>query len=328
MTLAEAAWQHYADQQRRTRCATTDLPAAECGCRQHRHHRPLVITATHLERLAGRKLPEVRMIQRDPRWKVQEPKTVRCTHRRDDLCGDCETLLTAYLADLPMVIEQLEVALRKAHRFAPHGFRRGDTETPDEAPVPWNPSAVRCLADVHRFMLDAPLKDRHWILESLSKLTRRAHGIIDRPVDREITMCPKCREEIIVTNRNLAVTCGAKVVEDDPEAPEPEEGQQRQQRARICDYAASWEQHRKDLLQVNADAMLTLKDLVIVFADAGVRIDRNRINYLIRRHGLPREEIQSPKWRAGKIVSEPQWVYRLGDVQDLQAQLAREKSAS
>mgnify|MGYP000894051917 FL=1 len=326
MTLAEAAWQHYADQQRRTRCATTDLPASECGCHQHRYHRPLVITAAHLERLAGRKLPEVRYLVREREWRVPEPKTVRCTHRRDDLCGDCSTLLTAYLADLPMVIEQLEGALRKAYRIAPHGFRRGDTETPDEAPVPWNPSAVRCLSDVHRFMLDAPLKDRHWILENLSGLARRAHRIIDRPVDREITMCPTCRAEIVVTNRSLAVTCGAKVVEDDPDAPKPEEGQQPAQRIRICDYAASWEQHRKDLLSVNLDAMLTMNELLIVLGGAGEQINRDKINNLIRRHGLPREEIVTGQWRQGEVKTRSLWVYRLGDVMFLMAQIEERKA--
>lgn len=73
--------------------------------------------------------------------------------------------------------------------------------------------------------------------------------------------------------------------------------------------------------------MLTMNQLILVSSEPGTPPDRvrNRINYLIRRHGLPREETQSPKWRGGKIVTEPQWVYRLGDVQDLQTQPTREK---
>lgn len=321
VTLAEAAWQHYATQQLKTRCAATDLPISECGCPQHRRGGSPVISAAALERLAGRPLPEVRYRTREPEWRVPEPKATKCTHRHDDLCGDCSTLLDNLLYDLPEIVEQLTITLRKGYRFRPRGWRRGDTETPNEAPIPWNPSALRVLADLHELMRRRP-DDRHLQLFELSRLAKRAHAVIDRPVDREITMCPKCREEIVVTNRSLAVTCGAKIVEDDPDVPEA-------QRIRICDYAASWEQHRRDLLDVNADAMLTMKDLVNIFSgdsDSPNKV-RNRINYLIRRHGLPREEIQSPKWRNGKIVTEPQWVYRLGDIQDLQNQLARREAS-
>ncbi len=51
-------------------------------------------------------------------------------------------------------------------------------------------------------------------------------------------------------------------------------------------------------------------------------VDRNRINYLIRRHGLPREQIVKPAWEGDRLVTEPQWVYRLRDVRDLIARLA------
>lgn len=306
-------------------CPISDLPTDQCGC--HQHHRPAqtVISIAALERIAGHPLPQARLIRRDPRWKVPEPTRTVCTHRADDLCGDCDTLLRGLLADLPELVEQLTITLRKGHRFAPRGFRHGDKETPDEAPIPWNPPAVRCLADLHRFMLDAPLADRHWILTELSALARRAHRIIDRPTDREITICPECRTEIIVTDRARTVTCGATIVEDDPDTPEPAEGEQRPQRERVCRYAAGWEQHRKDLLTVNADAMLTMNQLVLVFSEPGTPPERvrNRINYLIRRHGLPREQIEFPEWNDGQLRSVTKWVYRIRDIEDLQAQLAR-----
>ena len=327
MTLAEAAWQHYADH--RPRCPISDLPTDECGCRRHHHHLPTVISAEALERLAGHPIPAVRMLRRRE-WNVPEPTRTVCTHRKDDLCGPCAKLLQGLLDDLPELVEQLTITLRKGHRFAPKGVMQGDTTRTEEAPIPWNPPAVRCLADIHRFQLAAPLNGRHWILTELSQLARRAHRIIDRPADREVTMCPACRAEITVKDRSLAVTCRALIVEDDPDSPEPEEGEQRRQRERVCTCAADWEQHRRDLLSVNQDAMLTMNQLILVFSEPGTpetRV-RNRINYLIRRHGLPREEIEYPRWRDGKIVTEPQWVYRLGDVQDLQSQLARGRDAS
>lgn len=49
---------------------------------------------------------------------------------------------------------------------------------------------------------------------------------------------------------------------------------------------------------------------------------------MIRRHGLPREEIKRAKWKEGRIVTEPQWVYRLRDVRDMQAALARKEDSS
>lgn len=306
-------------------CPITDLPIAQCGCSQHHRPEATVFTASQLERLAGRPLPEVRYRIRETEWRVPEPQPARCDHRQDDLCGDCSKLVDNLLYDLPELVEQLTITLRKGHKFAPHGFRRGDTSTPDEAPIPWNPSAVRCLADVHEFMRRHPT-DRHLQLFELSRLARRAHRIIERPVDREMTLCPKCREEIIVTNRSRAVTCGAKVVEDDPDAPPPEDGQQRAQRIRICDYAASWEQHRKDLLSVNLDAMLTMNELLIVFGQAGEKINRDKINNMIRRHGLPREEIVTGQWRQGEVKTRSLWVYRLGDVMFLMAQIEERKA--
>lgn len=45
----------------------------------------------------------------------------------------------------------------------------------------------------------------------------------------------------------------------------------------MCDYAAGWEQHQKDILDVNEDGMLTLSGLVLILTRGGVPIDRNRI---------------------------------------------------
>jgi hypothetical protein len=304
-------------------CDVTGLYPDECGCAEHYIDRPTVISIAALERLANHPLPAYRLKPRDPRWRVPQPERTICNHRKDDLCGACETLVAGLLHDLPQMLEQLGLTLRKAHRFAPRGFHRGDEEHPDESPIPWSVPAVRCMGDLHKLMAQAHLLSRHELLERMSKLMRRGHRVIDRPQDRDVAMCPECRGEIIILNRHRTVTCGAVIVEDDPDAPEPTNGEPRRQRERTCTYAASWEQFRRDLLTSNADVMLTADEIRFVLSHNGEPITRQRISYLATRHGLPREEIQAPKWQKGKIVTEPTWMYRLGDVQDLQTELSR-----
>ncbi len=287
-----------------TVCPLTDLPASQCGCRTHHRPEPTVVTISQLEHLAGHRLPAYRMRARDPRWKVPDPTPTMCDHRQDDLCPDCDRVLDGLLYDLPELIEHLTIALRKGHRFAPHGHRRGDVEHPDEAPILWSPAAASALGDLHRIMADRP--GRKSMLYRLSRAAARTHRIVDRPQDREITMCPRCRSEIVVTNRDLAVTCTSDTV---------------------CGYAASWDQHQRDLLEANEDAMLTMNDLVLVLTRAGEPMTRDRINKMIKRHGLPRERIENPAWREGRLVTEPQWVYRLGDVRHLQAEIDARKAS-
>ncbi len=300
-------------------CEWSDLPPDQCG---HCAGLPSVVSIGVVEQVAQRRMPEVRVRPRE--WHVPEPQAVKCDHRVDDLCGDCSKILDGLLADLPAVVAELVTAMRKGYRFTPHGWRKGDVETPDEAPIGWNPAAAGVLHDVRFFMADPPT-DRHLQLFELSRLIRRAHRVIDRPADREVTMCPECRGEIVVTNRSLAVTCGATIVENDPDA-KPVDGEPAPQRRRICTYAADWKQHRRDLLAVNQDAQLTMDDLLAVLSDAGENINRDKINNLVRRHGLPREEIRTAVWVDGRIDPRTKWVYRLGDVLFLLAQIEERKA--
>ncbi|MEN0072507.1 MAG: hypothetical protein AAGC63_16130 [Propionicimonas sp.] len=287
-----------------TLCTLTDLPPDTCGCPTHHQpgHHP-VITIAALERLTGHPLPAYRPTRRDPRWKIPEPQTTVCTHRTDDLCGPCGRILNGLLHDLPDLVSELHAAMRKDTRFKPHGHRQSDRDHSDESSIPWNPAAARTLGDLNAWMADVTAQpstwSRHRQLARLSALAERAHRIIERPEDREYSMCPRCRGEITVTGHDWVIC--------------PADG---------CRYAATWATHQADLLDAMGDAMLTLDDLVLVLTRSGEPINRNRVNYLIRRHGLPREEIENPKWREGRLVTEPQWVYRLRDVRDLQARLA------
>ena len=280
------------------RCDWSDLPIAECA-----HCQGLtspVVPIGVVERSLGRRAAEYRVRPRE--WSVADPEVTCCTHRQDDLCGDCAKLLDALIIDVPELVAQLTTSMRKGGRFGQHGWRRGDVERPDESPIPWSPPAAKCLSDLRQFVANAPA-DRHLQLEQLSRLARRAHRIINRPAERETTICPTCRAEIAVPD-------------DDPEDRVivcPTEG---------CSYAATWPHHLRDLLDANGDALLTAQELRFVLSHNGEPITRQRIAYLVERHGLPREQRNVPSWVGANIVTEARWVYRLKDVRDLQARLA------
>lgn len=280
-------------------CTLTDLPVTQCACAQHHRAEATVVSIGALERLAGRPLPAYRARIRPP-WRVPAPEATTCEHRRDDLCADCDRLLDGLLADLPHLVEELGFAMRKDVAFAPHGHRRGDIERPDEAAIPWNPAAARVLGEIHQLMADARGMSRRRMLARLSDLARHAHWIIDRPKDRVFTMCPICRAEIALDETGGTVAC-------------PTEG---------CTYSASWEQHQADLLDVNGDALLTAEEIRFVLSRNGEPITRQRISYLVERHGLPRQEIVLPSWQQKRLVTRPQFVYQLRDVRDMQAELA------
>jgi hypothetical protein len=283
----------------RERCEWSDLHVDECAHCQGLGS-PVVSIGT-VERVLGRRAPEYRF--RDRVWRVEIPVPTSCEHRRDDLCPECDVLLDGLLYDLPELIEQLTIALRKGHRFAPHGFRRGDVERPDEAPIPWSPAAATALDRLRRIVTDRP-EDRRVLLRRLSAAAARAHRVIDRPRDRDVTACPVCRSEIPLPAR----TAEAEVPIVCP--------------ATECSYSASWDQHQADLLDASGDVMLTAEEVRFVLARNGEPISRQRISYLVQRHGLPRERIVVPSWRGKRLVTDAQWAYRLRDVRDLQARLA------
>lgn len=325
MTLAEAAWQHYADQHRarQPRCAVSEVPIVECACPAHHRPLPTVVSLAALEKLAGHPLPAYRARPRDPRWKVSAPEPTVCEHRRDDLCPDCDQLLDQLLTDVPGLVAELGTAMRKGARFAEHGWRAGDVEHPDEAVLPWNPAAASALTDLRHIMTVwgndsrvvhasgeacAGPSDRRTLLQQLSKTAAYAHRVIDRPRDRTYTVCPRCRTDIPVPAGNpdeRTVLCHS-------------EG---------CHYTATWTQHLSDLLDLNGDAMLTADELRFVLTHNGEPITRFRIRYLVAKHGLPREEISIPTWKDKRLVTEAHYAYRLRDVRELQARLDQPRTA-
>lgn len=259
----------------------------------------VVIKLSELEQLAGRPLPACRVqtrAEKDPTvpdWHVPEPKATWCEHRQDDLCGECAKLLDGLEADLPALIHDLGLALTLRTRFAPRGHRKGDTEHPDESQIPLSLAASARLSDFHAFLAQRPTLDRHEALKRLSALAEKAHRTIDRPKDRIYTRCPLCAEDIWL-DQTGPVYCPSQ----------------------DCGYtAATWTRHQTDLLDASGDAWLTIADLVTIIGGDPKTV-RNRIEYLSRRQGLPRERIERPAWDHGHIITEAQWVYRLRDVRE------------
>ena len=282
-------------------CDLTNMFPDECGCNEHYQDRPTVISVAALERLAGHSLPAYRVQRRDPRWKVVAPQPTICEHRRDGLCVHCEILLNQLLTDLPDLVDQLGIAMRKDVRFAPHGFRRGDKETPDEAPIPWSPAAARTLNELRRIMNDDTLRDhahRHQLLTRLSTAASKAHRIIERPKDTAfVGPCPQCGIDLWV-ERDHTVTCQA------------------------CNYHATWLAHQQATIDARGDQLMTMDDVVKTLNGVGEPITRKRVEYLEKRYGLPREKHTVPHWQGQTITTSEVWMYRLKDVRELQAKLA------
>lgn len=247
----------------------------------------VVIRLSELEQLAGHPLPAYRVTKRTPQWNVIDPKPTHCEHREDDLCPECSDLLDDLITDLPGIIEQLCVTLRKGSRFAPRGWAKGDEERPDEATIPWSIAASTLLDEINRFT-SANNHSRAWQLGALSSIASRAHHIIDRPRDRHITICPRCSQTLWLDDKT-AFTCPTT----------------------DCGYACdSWSSHIADLLATQPDVMLTMDELTLAI-DAKPETIRKRIQRAVATKGMPRE--RRKVWRDGRIVEGP-WVYRLTDV--------------
>ncbi|QLQ16130.1 MAG: hypothetical protein HZY73_11250 [Micropruina sp.] len=140
-------------------------------------------------------------------WAEPTPEYTTCPpehtqHSRAAICGACDAYLGRLLSDLPEMTRHLLESIRKDVRFAPRGWKRGDVERPDESPIPWNPAAARCLADLRRIVNDQRFRvasGRAALLAELSRAMERAHRVIDRPKDVALTMCPRCRAEMRLT---------------------------------------------------------------------------------------------------------------------------------
>ena len=268
-----------------------------------------VTTIGTLETITGRRLDAYRVLRRtEGPWKLDRiPDDIGCPDRHGkppgmQLCHACHNLLDGLLADTPELIAELATARRRSVKFVPGG-------SDDTAGIPWSEAASRCHRELTTLWANLANLDQPTQLTQLGHLHRQGRRIIDRPRDLiNLGNCPICGHEIrqerpTVTELEHAtavVTCGH------PQASGP-----------ACPYRADWHDHQRQLLDQRADMLLTVGELVGVLTEAGEPASRHRINYLVRKHGLPRERITRPHLRGQVIVTEQVWVHRLGDVRDM-----------
>lgn len=252
------------------------------------------------------------------------PAVVECDHGSAQLvCVDCLGALRGVLADVPALLEDLDVSIRRQVRFVDHGTR---FRVDDESPLPFDDRASRAK----RSLVDAVeqlrvLAGGRGVLAELDRLAgvpgiweaardvaaaaRSAHRAIDAPEsDWYFGPCPDCSHDIY----------GQRADESD-------------RSARVACEACSYSAHPIDLRQLQLDAsedrMLTVGELVGAITAAGEVVTRKQIDGWIRRGGLPRERHARPRWVGGELDVKHVYVYRLGDVREL-ARAAEERRSS
>ena len=273
---------------------------------------PVTHIAT-LERITGKPLPIYRTTHRPTGgpWTIERvPADIGCpdTHGRPpgaQLCHACANLLDGLLTDTPGLVTDLATARRRGVRFV------GGNN--DASGIPWSEAASRCHRDLVAFGDELPQLDQHTALVRLGHLHRTGRRIIDRPRDLiNLGTCPICNHDIRQERPTLTELEQATAQVTCNHAP---------LNGPACPYRADWHDHQRKLLNQRADMLLTVHELVGVLTEAGEPVSRDRIKYLIRKHGLPRERITRPHLRGKTIVTEQVWVHRLGDVRDMIADM-------
>lgn len=250
-----------------------------------------------------------------------DPIIINChAHTGTGLCDGCRDDLARVLADVPRLLDDLDIAIAGESRFVEHGVRTGhsDSTASGRHPAiaaqqrlttamtelePWfddkDPSR---LADQLAKWLDRlaglPVMNRH--ARNITQAASRAHKVIDAP--KELWYygpCPECerdlwQERIHVDDHKTPIVC----------------------RFPSCDYAAPLDVHNRKALDIGHDRLMTIDELVGAIASGGIPITREQIKGWIYRDGLPRERRNRPRYVDGELHQNEVWTYRLGDVLD------------
>lgn len=260
-------------------------------------------------------------------WNVPTPQVIDCQHPHGDdrpMCPDCLDQLQWMLGDIPALVEQLHVAIRRDTVFRARGIRRDHANTDtdgDTGPLLFNPAPSKALHRLMDAIAYAPghLSDpagasrvllRNWTAvlrwpdladwaTKVSAAVRHAHAVIDRPPDDwPHGNCPTCDTEIRGERHPDTIRCPR------------------------CTYTADPDTHRHNLITAADNRQMTVAELVAAFAHNGTPIPRQRLdNWItnaVNRHGFPRERRVDPVWRNGRLdYSKEVWTYRLRDVREL-----------
>jgi hypothetical protein len=245
-----------------------------------------------------------------------DPIIINCHgHSVDDgICQDCAASLGLVLADIPQLLDDLDIALGYA-RFVEHGTRNGSQESS---------GGNRIITAIHN-LSQAIMKAAGWFdantpelvargllihLDKLASLpeTRslalkisieasRAHKVIDVPPEIWFYgACPACEHDIwqerIRPDDDTLVTC----------------------HQRDCTYTAPLDEHHKRLLDAGNDRWLTMDELVATVTKAGEVVTRKQIQRWRDREGLPMESRSLAYWIDGELVTSEVEVFRLGDI--------------
>ena len=282
-------------------------------------------------------------VKHSPQWRglneKGKPLSVNChNHVEVGICEDCAWNLSQVLADIPMLFDDLDIAIAGESHFVEHGTRagrlalgeatgarnpaiaaqkrltlamRGDGTNAHPGVSDWFDSRDPARMSLHL------ARQMPWLRGEprmptlgvdISSASSRAHRIIDAPVDMVYYgQCPDCGRDIVQErihheDTTTPIKCGYP----------------------SCDYARSLDEHQAAQLMANLDKWLTVNELVSAFTLGGIPVTRNQIHWWAKHEGLPREARVRPKWRNGELIAPTADTYRVGDVLDL-AQRAEEK---
>jgi hypothetical protein len=249
------------------------------------------------------------------------PIIVNCHgHTEIGLCDDCTGELALVLADIPQLLDDLDIAIAGETRFVEHGA--SETRNPDRTGGghPAIAAQNRITATLHELTdwfdnhgpahlaraLAAHLEQvQHEprmpnLARNLSSAASRAHKVIDAPADLMFYgPCPSCGRDLVQE----------RIHHEDTETPVA-------CRYPSCEYAQPLDTHQKNLLEAGQDRWLTVGELVSAITSGGEVVTRAQINGWIERGGLAREKRVRPRYLNGELTTTEVWTYRLGDVRD------------
>lgn len=298
----------------------TDLPRLICGCGGCAQYQPTQreraeFASLHVEADPPGHVWVRRIGYHGPQWTEPEPERIICDHGKPEgmiICDACAHRFALLLADVPMVITELDLALTKQTGFVERGvFQEAD---PDEAAVPWDEGASKIIRRLFAALGGRPVARSREMLDQWRDTLRRpdleelvsrvsavmasAHKLVDTPsMLTYYGPCPNCKRDIIQEHAGP---------DDMIKCP--------------CGYLATRADHLYRQLDAQADLEMPLTRIVKTLNDGGEPVTRQEIENLIYRRGLPRTEHTIPPHWVGKgtnrrlAKAETIWVYRLGDV--------------
>jgi hypothetical protein len=268
-----------------------------------------------------------------------DPIIINChSHVDHGICGDCSSELARVLADVPRLLDDLDIAIAGESKFVEHGTRAGrlalgettsgrhpaiaaqqrltlaligDGTQAHPGVSDWfdnyGPAkiATRLASKLNLVQLEPRMPN---LARDISQAASRAHKVIDMPVDLcYYGPCPSCGRDIVQE----------RIHRDDDKTPVA-------CRYPSCEYAATLNEHQRKLLTAGEDRWLTVGELVSAITSGGEVVTRHQIRHWIEKEGLPRETRSRPQWVDGELKSHEVATYRLGDVREL-AQRADQK---